>query len=55
MGKLINKGWQKSVKDAPSPISIIFGANLAPSTKPKAELPKDDAKPIKRRPATESS
>ena len=46
--------------DLDESISIIFGANLAPSTKKpsptqKAEPSKDDAKPIKRRPATESS
>ena len=37
MGKVIHKGFQSSIEDAPSPTSIIFGANLAPFPKPKAE------------------
>jgi hypothetical protein len=28
MGKLIWKGWQTSVSDAPQPTSILYGANL---------------------------
>ena len=28
MGKLIWKGWQTSVSNAPQPTSILFGSNL---------------------------
>ncbi len=33
MGKTTLKGWRTSLEDAPSPVGIVFGANLrAPET-----------------------
>jgi hypothetical protein len=38
MGSLINRGWQKSAKNAAQPTGIITGANL--------KKPKPPSKPI---------
>ena len=43
MGRLINRGWQKSAAGAPQPTGIIFGANLRKSSKPEK---KKETKPI---------
>ncbi len=46
MGRLINRGWQKSAAGAPQPTGIIFGANLRKPTKP--EKPNKPSKPIRK-------
>ncbi len=37
MGKLIWKGWQTSVSDAPQPTSILYGSNLRKSLKKESQ------------------
>ena len=41
MGKLIWRGWQTSIKDAPQPVGIVFGRNLK---KPDKEKPESKAR-----------
>ena len=43
MGKFTYKGFRKSVEGAPSPISIVTGANLKTSTKEPSPKPKGAA------------
>ena len=44
MGKTTLKGWRTSLEDAPSPVGIVFGANLRKPEK-QEENPKTRRKP----------
>ena len=50
MGKTTLKGWRTSPEDAPSPVGIVFGANLR-----KPEKQEEDAEKRKPDPDVEGS
>ena len=45
MGKLIWKGWQTSVSDAPQPTSILYGSNLRKSLKKESQKTQQKPQP----------